>query len=134
MKLIAFRKSNTTLPNTMTSLTMAALFLLGLVNAGVVRTPAEAATLTTEATIPVEAATLTIETTTPVEAATPLATPDAFIAKGEKMASCNIQCAFWYQKCYYRPWGYTCDDNGLFRRRGWNPDCEKNCWCNCDSK
>ncbi|KAF5974736.1 hypothetical protein FBULB1_7662 [Fusarium bulbicola] len=90
------------------------LFLLGLVNAGVVRTPAEA--------------------TVPVEAPTPVATSDAFVAKGEKMASCNIQCAFWYQKCYYRPWGYTCDDNGLFRRRGWNPDCEKNCWCNCDSK
>ncbi|KAF5715758.1 hypothetical protein FMUND_6675 [Fusarium mundagurra] len=84
------------------------LFLLGLVNAGVVRTPAEATT--------------------------PVATPDTFVAKGEKMASCNIQCAFWYQKCYYRHWGYTCDDNGLFRRRGWNPDCEKNCWCNCDSK
>ncbi|KAH7237666.1 uncharacterized protein BKA55DRAFT_694153 [Fusarium redolens] len=84
------------------------LFLLGLVNASVIRTPAEAAT--------------------------PAATPDAFVAKDEKMASCNIQCAFWYQKCYYRPWGYTCDDNGLFRRRGWNPDCEKNCWCNCDSK
>ncbi|KAF4443368.1 hypothetical protein FACUT_1425 [Fusarium acutatum] len=91
------------------------LFLLGLVNAGVVRTPAGAATLTTDAP-------------------TPVATPDAFVAKGDKMASCSIQCAFWYQKCYYRPWGYTCDDNGLFRRRGWNPDCEKNCWCNCDSK
>ncbi|KAF5263544.1 hypothetical protein FOXYS1_5698, partial [Fusarium oxysporum] len=74
MKLIAFSKFTTT-PNTMPSLTIAVLFLLGLVNAGVVRTPAEAATLTTETT-------------------TPVATPDAFVAKGEKMASCNIQCAF----------------------------------------
>lgn len=120
MELIAFRKSTTT-PSTMNSLTLVVLFILGLVNAGVVRTPAEAATLTNE-------------TTAPVEVTTPVATPDTFVAKGEKMASCNIQCAFWYQKCYYRPWGYTCDDNGLFRRRGWNPDCEKNCWCNCDSK
>ncbi|KAL7763712.1 hypothetical protein ACKLNR_007070 [Fusarium oxysporum f. sp. zingiberi] len=114
MKLIAFRKSST-IPNTMPSLTIAVLFLLGLVNAGVVRTPAEAATLTTETTAPV-------------------ATPDAFVAKGEKMASCNIQCAFWYQKCYYAPWSYSCGNDGRFRRHEWNPICEKNCWCNCDSK
>ncbi|KAG7410894.1 hypothetical protein Forpe1208_v010551 [Fusarium oxysporum f. sp. rapae] len=114
MKLIAFRKFTTT-PNIMSSLTLAALFLLGLVNAGVVRTPAEASTLTSETT-------------------TPVTTPDAFVAKGEKMASCNIQCAFWYQKCYYAPWAYSCGNDGRFRRHEWNPICEKNCWCNCDSK
>ncbi|KAI7765362.1 hypothetical protein LZL87_007113 [Fusarium oxysporum] len=114
MKLIAFRKFTTT-PNIMSSLTIAVLFLLGLVNAGVVRTPAEASTLTSETT-------------------TPVATPDAFVAKGEKMASCNIQCAFWYQKCYYAPWAYSCGNDGRFRRHEWNPICEKNCWCNCDSK
>ncbi|KAF4343450.1 hypothetical protein FBEOM_2592 [Fusarium beomiforme] len=102
------------------------LFLLGLANASVIRTPADN---TSTVTVAVNAIS-TPEATTPV----PAATGHGFVAQGEKLNSCNIQCAFWYQKCYYRPWSYTCDDRGLFRRRGWNPDCEKNCWCNCDSK
>ncbi|KAF4990177.1 hypothetical protein FGRMN_8598 [Fusarium graminum] len=50
-----------------------------------------------------------------------------------KQGACDIQCAFWYSKCYRRPWAYTCDDTGKFVRRGWNPDCDKNCWCKCDA-
>ncbi|KAH6966922.1 hypothetical protein EDB82DRAFT_530606 [Fusarium venenatum] len=49
-------------------------------------------------------------------------------------ASCSISCNLWYKKCYFRPWAYTCDDHGNFRRRGWNPDCDANCWCVCDAK
>ncbi|EKJ78438.1 hypothetical protein NXS19_010584 [Fusarium pseudograminearum] len=49
-------------------------------------------------------------------------------------ASCSIACNFWYSKCYYRPWAYTCDDRGNFVRRGWNPDCDEHCWCKCDAK
>ncbi|KAF9776469.1 hypothetical protein IL306_005325 [Fusarium sp. DS 682] len=99
------------------------LFLLGIANGSVIRTPAA----NTEAVT-------TVNNAISTPATTPVATGHDFVAQGEKPAKCGITCAFWYQKCYFRPWAYDCDDNGRFIRRGWNPDCEKNCWCTCDSK
>ncbi|RGP62759.1 hypothetical protein FSPOR_9031 [Fusarium sporotrichioides] len=60
--------------------------------------------------------------------------PAEMATTANNKASCSISCSLWYKKCYYRPWAYTCDDRGNFRRRGWNPDCDANCWCKCDAK
>ncbi|KIL89978.1 hypothetical protein FAVG1_06715 [Fusarium avenaceum] len=62
------------------------------------------------------------------------AIPSEVTTKESTQSTCNVQCSIWYTKCYRRPWAYLCDDSGKFVRRGWNPDCEKNCWCNCDAK
>ncbi|KAJ4125389.1 hypothetical protein NW768_009006 [Fusarium equiseti] len=56
------------------------------------------------------------------------------VASTNEKAACSIQCTFWNRTCLNRPWSYSCDDRGNFRRRAWHPDCDKYCWCKCDSK
>ena len=56
------------------------------------------------------------------------------VASTNEKAACSIQCTLWNRSCLNRPWSYSCDDRGNFRRRAWHPDCDKYCWCKCDSK